>query len=328
MPSIALYLGESCPPNMEAYLDSLLYRTDDRRFDLLVTDDCNVPGWIHANSRFVVRSHSIEDRSGIGRIRTARNVVNQHLESDHATEVRQITQPRWHAPGVILGVRSASGSREDSIQTCTRTSASMFREYRAAPSTLKAWLVNNGIGRSVFLSDRVFTPKYGGVSVPWWSSTERVVESRTVNEDRFHPDTESNDEVFSTSTNRVLTVGRISRQKGIDLVLAVAERLPNWEFAVVGPASDTSLADDARERHNVSVMDPVEYVEMPGLYAACDVVLSASRIEWGGVSRAMLEGRASGKPVVAIDNKQASDVADEVVADDVDQIVSGLKNCL
>jgi len=111
-----------------------------------------------------------------------REVVRRHLRSHEPVEIRQITQPRWHAPGVLLG---AAGS---DVDVCTRASDSLFGEYRQAPSPARAWLANNVLGQSIYLSDRVFTPKYGGVTLPWWTRASLVVEERTVNEERFTPE--------------------------------------------------------------------------------------------------------------------------------------------
>jgi len=201
-----------------------------------------------------------------------------------------------------------------------------FTEFREAPSPVKAWLVNNGLGRSVFLGQKVYTPKHGGVSLPWWSQAERITETRIVNEKRFSPAVEPDPDLFSTDGPRVLTVGRVSRRKGIDLVAEVADRLPEFEFAVVGPVSDERIAADCRARDNVRLHDPVDYVEMPPLYTATDVVLSTSRVEWGGVSRAMLEGKASGRPVVALDNEHASEVVNRAVSEDADAIAAALES--
>jgi glycosyltransferase involved in cell wall biosynthesis len=69
-----------------------------------------------------------------------------------------------------------------------------------------------------------------------------------------------------------------------------------------------------------------DYDEMPGAYAACDVLLSTSRVEWGGISRAMLEAKAVGRPVVALDRGDAASVADATVRPAPDLIVSALRS--
>ncbi|MFB6202770.1 MAG: glycosyltransferase [Halorhabdus sp.] len=210
------------------------------------------------------------------------------------------------------------------IPVFTRASRSLFREYQEAPSPARAWLANNLLGRSIFLGNRLYTPQHGAVSVPWWAPAEKVVEERVVNADRFSPEAEPREDLFNQSRRRVVTVGRISRQKGTDLLLDVADRLGDHEFALVGPVGDESLAVEADAIPNVTRHPPVEYVEMPGVYAAADVALSASRIEWGGVSRAMMEGAAVGLPVIALDQEEASSVADVTVPADPGAIATAI----
>lgn len=323
MSKTALYLGGHCPPNMEAYLDSLLYRTREKRrtFDLVVVGDCAVPAWLRDADRLTVVRYDRDEGAGLQRLRTAALVVREHVASHGPAVVRQITQPRWHAPGVLLGAAAGDPA------VWTRASASLFDEFREAPSPLRAWLVNNALGRSIYLSERLFTPRFGGVTRPWWARAELVYEERVVNGDRFSPGADPRPDLFDQDEHRVLTVGRISRRKGTDLLLPVAERLPSYEFVVVGPVQDEDLASEVDATGNISRHPPVDYAEMPGVYAAADIILSVSRLEWGGVSRAMLEAKATGRPVVAIDRERASDVADAVADADPDDIADAVRYC-
>jgi glycosyltransferase involved in cell wall biosynthesis len=307
---------------MEAYLDSLLYRTAEEEFDLIVVNDCEVPDWLANEERLTVIRYDTSTATGIGRTRLTADVVRRHLRKYDPDEIRQITQPRWHAPGVLIGTVGAN------VDVCTRASSSLFEEYREAPSPVRAWLANNALGRSIFFTDRVYTPKYGGVDLPWWAPADLVAEERTVNADRFSPDAEPREGLFTQDDRRVLTVGRVSRRKGTDLLLSVAEQLENYEFVVAGPVGDETLVAEADATPNVTRHPPVEYVEMSGLYASSDLVLSVSRLEWGGVSRAMLEGKAAGRPVVALDREQASAVADTVVPGDPNAIASAVREHL
>lgn len=324
MSQSALYLGSQCPPNMEAYLDSLCYRTREAgtRFELLVVGDCPVPEWLTDADRVSVERYEASSETGVRRTRVTEKVVRRHLRDRDLDEIRQITQPRWHAPGVLAG---AVGS---DVRVCTRASASLFEEYREAPSPVRAWIANNVLGRSIFLADSVYTPQYGSVEVPWWAPADLVTEERTVNADRFSPAAAPQQDLFTQEDDRVLTVGRVSRRKGTDLLLSVAERLESVEFAAVGPVGDANLAASADEAPNVRRYPPVDYVEMPGLYAAADLVLSVSRLEWGGVSRAMLEGKAAGRAVVALDRKEAGSVADTVVPADPNVIADAVRRHL
>lgn len=320
MSQSALYLGTACPPNMEAYLDSLLFRTqtDNIQFDLLAAHDCDLPVWLTDEERIHVRRYFYTAGSGFSRARVASRIVRQYLQDYDPDEIRQITQPRWHAPGVLAGAVTSD------VPVFTRASRSLFREYREAPSPVRAWLVNNLLGRAIFFGNRLYTPRHGAVSVPWWAPAEKVVEERVVNADRFSPEAAPKEDLFKQSRRRVVTVGRISRQKGTDLLLDVADQLEEHEFALVGPVGDESLAAKADATPNVTRHPPVEYIDMPSVYAAADVTLSASRIEWGGVSRAMMEGAAMGLPVVALDQEEASSIADVTVSEDPEAIATAI----
>lgn len=317
----ALYLGQQCPPNMEAYLDSLSNeRKDEQGFDLIVGDLCDIPDWITQSSRFNIREYSMKRCHGISIINQCRNVVAKYVSQNHPKEIRQITQPRWHAPGVLLATMGKS------IVVSTRVSESNFREYtkNKGISKMNGYIVNNLLGQSVFLGDKVYTPEYGSVELPRWSNAERIIEPRSIST-RFNPNAEPRKDLFEQDNRRVLVVGRVSYKKGIDLVLAAASRLPDWEFVIIGNKRDTNLVKESEKLSNVLIYGPVDYINMPGAYTACDVLLSTSRVEWGGISRAMLEARQTDQPVIALDNEDASSVASITINENVDSVVNALR---
>lgn len=316
-----LYLGTQCPPNMEAYLDRLADREEDIDFDLIVSSTCPVPDWLTNSPKYMIHQYDIPEASGASIIQACAQAVHQYVDDQGPDEVRQITQPRWHGPGVLLGARAGD------VRTCTRVSESNLIEYRESSGMdkIRDYIVNNLIGRAVFLSDKFYTPRHSPASVSWWSSATREVE-RLAPADRFNPDADPMDGLFSQVERRVFTVGRVSQKKGIDLVIEVADRLPDWEFVVVGPVTDQDLANKANELANVSLNGPLDYIEMPRAHAACDILLSTSRIEWGGISRAMMEAANVGRPVVALDSENAESVATVTVNPTVTAIESALQN--
>jgi glycosyltransferase involved in cell wall biosynthesis len=98
----------------------------------------------------------------------------------------------------------------------------------------------------------------------------------------------------------VLTLGRLSEQKGQDVLLsawpAVLERVPDAELLLVGdgPARATLEAQSAPRVRLVGARDdPADWL------AAADVVALPSR--WEGLSLVMLEAMASARSVVATD---------------------------
>jgi len=98
-------------------------------------------------------------------------------------------------------------------------------------------------------------------------------------------------------------IGRLAIEKGVDVFLQAAARilmeLPSTKFVVVGEGPDRekleSLIDELKIRENVSMLG--QRADMPSVYASLDIMVSASRRE--GLPMAILEGMASGLPIVA-----------------------------
>ena len=98
-------------------------------------------------------------------------------------------------------------------------------------------------------------------------------------------------------------VGRLSREKGVDIFLRAAARVltevPEARFVVVGEGPDRdkleSLIDELGIRLSVDLLGRRD--DMPGVYASLDVMVSSSRQE--GLPMAILEGMASRLPLVA-----------------------------
>jgi glycosyltransferase involved in cell wall biosynthesis len=98
----------------------------------------------------------------------------------------------------------------------------------------------------------------------------------------------------------VVCVGRLSRQKGQDLLLrawpSVVAQVPGARLALVG---------DGPERERLQALAPADVVfagardDVPDWLAAADVVAAPSR--WEGMSLALLEALARGRTVVAAD---------------------------
>jgi glycosyltransferase involved in cell wall biosynthesis len=109
----------------------------------------------------------------------------------------------------------------------------------------------------------------------------------------------------SDRTLLVGLVGRLAWEKGIDIFLRAAARVlvefPGAKFIVVGEGPDKDrlerLIDDLKIRDSVSMLG--RRVDMPSVYASLDVMVSSSRQE--GLPMAILEGMASGLPLVATD---------------------------
>lgn len=111
----------------------------------------------------------------------------------------------------------------------------------------------------------------------------------------------------------VVCVGRLSRQKGQDVLLEawpyVLERAPSARLILVG---DGPEEDRLRERAGPGVQFAGHRSDVPAWLAAADVVALPSR--WEGMSFAMLEAMARGRSVVSTDVPGAREALGETGA--------------
>jgi len=131
-----------------------------------------------------------------------------------------------------------------------------------------------------------------------------------VNVRRFSPEGEVSARLASLKDGRkcVLYVGRVNEKKGVrDLLRAfaiVSSKLRDCMLAVAGSGDRKYVDGLVREINraglggSVYFLGPVPNREMPALLRAADVIAYATR-EGEGIPRALLEGMACGRPVVA-----------------------------
>ncbi|MDP9051295.1 MAG: glycosyltransferase family 4 protein [Acidobacteriota bacterium] len=133
-------------------------------------------------------------------------------------------------------------------------------------------------------------------------------------------------------------VGRLAREKGVDVFLAAAARvlreLPGARFVVVGEGPDREkldrTVDELKVGENVKMLGRRD--DMPAVYASLDIMVSSSRQE--GLPMAILEGMASGLPLVASAVGEVPTVVRDgvtgllVPADHVEQLAAGILELL
>jgi glycosyltransferase involved in cell wall biosynthesis len=114
----------------------------------------------------------------------------------------------------------------------------------------------------------------------------------------------------------VLVLGRLCRQKGQDLLLAiwpdVLRAVPNAQLVFVG---DGPLRERLAQKATPSVLFVGHQVDPRAWLIASDVVAVPAR--WDGLSFALLEALAAGRPVVASDAAGAA----EVITDEVGSVL-------
>jgi glycosyltransferase involved in cell wall biosynthesis len=92
-----------------------------------------------------------------------------------------------------------------------------------------------------------------------------------------------------------LSVSRLSREKGVDLLLEAFDGLPG-ELVVAGGGRELNQLQRLAPK-SVRLLGPVPREELPRWYAAADVFVQASRSETWGM--ALAEAAAAGLPLVA-----------------------------
>ena len=113
---------------------------------------------------------------------------------------------------------------------------------------------------------------------------------------------------------RVGLVGRLAPEKGVDVFLRAAaevlKEFPETQFVVVGDGPDRAALEELRKTLNLEdkASLPGPRGDMPHFYGSIDLLVSASRQE--GLPMALLEGMASGLPVVVTSVGQVPQVID------------------
>jgi phosphatidylinositol alpha-1,6-mannosyltransferase len=123
----------------------------------------------------------------------------------------------------------------------------------------------------------------------------------------------------------LLTVGRLQRRKGHDMVIKalpyVRQIVPEVKYIIVGQGEESAnlgqLIADLRVSDNVMMVGRVSDQDLPSYYAACDVFVMPNREIDGdieGFGMVYLEAAAAGKPVIGGDSGGTQDAILEGVA--------------
>lgn len=113
----------------------------------------------------------------------------------------------------------------------------------------------------------------------------------------------------------VLCVGRLGREKNVELALEAFARLrdPRARFAIVGDGTHRAALQRLAERLGVARQTTFarEFAResLPDAYASCDAFVFPSRSETQGL--VLVEALAAGAPIVAVDTPQTREVLGE-----------------
>jgi 1,2-diacylglycerol 3-alpha-glucosyltransferase len=124
--------------------------------------------------------------------------------------------------------------------------------------------------------------------------------------------------------------GRTSMEKNVHKLVEIAERLPEYDFVIVGegPRREDLEADVP---DNVTVRDFLPREELPVFYSSIDVFVTASTADTLGLST--LEANACGTPVVAADTAPFDKTiginnGERFEPGNVDEAVTAIQQCL
>ena len=181
-------------------------------------------------------------------------------------------------------------------------------------STCHSWLDSNLKVRLYGIADRLVLRRFDAVISVSGEVSATLIRSGVppanvllipngIDPSRFERAAEAAGPRPRLATPRVGLVGRLEREKGIDLFLRAAaivlEIQPEAQFVVAGGGPDRAaletLAGQLRITPNVTFLGRCE--TMPDLLATLDLVVSASRQE--GLPVALLEAMASSRAIIA-----------------------------
>lgn len=232
------------------------------------------------------------DTSVPARLRTL--VQEQHIDAVHA---------HGYKADIYLAAAFAARHRPVLVSTChtwydndfavrlygalDRAVLCGFDEVVAVSTKVRAQLVVAGVAPA-----HVHLVKNGLDTVPFTQRQEAGILPRT--------------------QMRVGLAGRLAPEKGVDVFLKAAlkltRRFPGLEFAVAGDGPDRAKLANCAEAQQLGrgLHFLGRPASMPAFYASLDLLVSASRQE--GLPMVLLEGMASGLPVVATRVGEVADV--------------------
>jgi 1,2-diacylglycerol 3-alpha-glucosyltransferase len=136
-------------------------------------------------------------------------------------------------------------------------------------------------------------------------------------------------------TPLILSVGRLGREKNLELALEAFARLGDRRarFAIVGDGTHRATLERLAERLGIArqTVFAREFAResLPDAYASCDAFLFTSRSETQGL--VLVEALAAGAPVVAVDTPQTREVLGEAASlapGDAEALAAALRRVL
>jgi len=294
--------GVRLPGNVETFLTNVRELLEDHPtafdFDLLLSADVDAPDEYTAVDLGIER-----DGRAVRHLRTLTAAITRYARTTPVDVLFQVTKFPLH------GCATAVAGRRTGTPVLARYAGDNFREHRLSSGfeRTKVFGLNNVIGRvSVHLADRIVVlGPHGRTAIRHRTRRTPVVEvPQPVDRERFAPVSPererglTRDLGFPTDRRCFLTVGRLTRRKGVPDVVETAERLHDrgvafrWYVVGTGPLRDRLAATPG-----VESVGRVPHDTMPDYYRAADLLVHPSFIE--GLPNVLLEAASVGLPSVA-----------------------------
>ena len=312
--SIGFIGGYQPAQNVRNFLSNLHRILEDLSpsfdFDLIVSSDADeINGF-----RNIDPGLSFEN-SPINIIRNLRSGIKTYVKTEDPDILFQVTRFPTHGTAMTLA------GQETSTPTVARLAGDNFSEYKFTPNfgtKFKIFGLKNILGRvPLHLADHIIVlGPHGRQQVMSRGRRSKTTEiPQPVDTESFYPVKEeekanirSDLELPELSTRTILTVGRLTRRKGIHDVATTVRKLDTQDvdiqWVIVG---DGPLRDDLQSIDSVTLVGRVPYERMPKYYQAADLLVHPSLHD--GLPNTLLEATACGLPTIARDVGDCDTVA-------------------
>lgn len=313
--------GTRLPGNVQTFLDNVGSLLDGAsvEFDL----DLVLRGGVVDDAAGLVQYDIVDpgipatDRA-VGTVLELTRALTRYARAENPDVLWQVTKfPSHGFAATVAGKRSG-------VPTVTRFAGDNFREYLFAGDIgerTRTYLLNNVLGRipAVGSDATIVLGPYGREQIERRGGTNVCEIPQPVDRDKFHPPNRSVSDIrentgIQTDTDALLTVGRLSRRKGMEDLLSAARSLTregaDLRWYVVGDGPLRARLDSVPI---VEAPGRVPHDEMPAYYQGADLVVHPSLAE--GLPNVLLEAAACGTPTLARDVGDCTRVASETFND-------------